>query len=491
MSGTPTASTGDLGPARGVPGLPALGEALADRYEVLEEVARGGMGAVFRARQLGLDRVVAVKVLLPGASPERFTREAQLLARVDSPHVVTIHDYALLPNGSPFVAMEWVEGGTLATRMRAAGGRLSEKEALPLMLQTAQGMAAAEQHGIVHRDLKPSNILTTAAGGVRVADFGLARGPGVDPECSVTGEVLGTPFYMAPEQWESPRALDGRADVYAYGATFYHALTGVVPFTGATAIAVLLAHKTEPLVSPRAHNKKLSERTTATLERCLAKSPRDRFASFAEIEKHLRPGASRSPWEPDDEGLEETLARYAARRELYVLRLLTPGEVDVYPFPGGRSLRVLRGNIVEQDAEALVSSDDGTLTMSDGVSKAIREAAGESIVKEARRHAPVRAGRAIVTSGGRLRARHVIHGISLEFSRDRSALPSRDLVSAILASCVCQADSLYVERIAFPLLGAGNAGLPEDVCLDTMFRFLARLLSRGLTGIREATIVLY
>jgi O-acetyl-ADP-ribose deacetylase (regulator of RNase III) len=103
----------------------------------------------------------------------------------------------------------------------------------------------------------------------------------------------------------------------------------------------------------------------------------------------------------------------------------------------------------------------------------------------------VRAGRAIVTSGGRLRQRYVIHGITLEFSRDRPTLPSRDLISEILASCVYQADSLYVERIAFPLLGTGTAGLPEAVCLDTSFRFLARLFARGLTGLKEARLVLF
>ena len=363
------------------------------------------------------------------------------------------------------------------------------------MIQTARGMLAAASEGIVHRDLKPSNILVDTEGRARVGDFGLARGPAFDPDLSVTGEVLGTPFYMAPEQWENPRELDTRVDIYSFGASFYHALVGRPPFSGQSAIAILLAHKTEPLLQPRALNPEISERVGAILERCLAKRPSERFAGFADLLRHLEAiEPERSPWDDpeDDVRLAAHLARYQSRREVYLLRLMTQGETDVYDFPGGRTLKLVRGDIVQQhDVEALVSSDDGTLTMSAGVSKAIRDAAGEKIVAEARRYAPVRAGRAIVTSGGKLRARHVIHGITLEFSRDRSALPSRDLVREILESCVYHADSLYVERIALPLLGAGTAGLPEEVCLDTTFRFFARLFSRGLTGLKEARVVLF
>lgn len=475
------------------PLFPQALDALRPRYELQAEVARGGMGAVYKAVHRRLERPVAVKLVLPGASPRRFLREAQLLARLDSPHVVTVHDYEVLADGTPVLVMEWIEGRSLLQVMKDEGGHLSERAALPLMRDTCRGMLAAAQAGIIHRDLKPANILVDAQGRAKVVDFGLARGPNLSAQVSMRGELLGTPFYMAPEQWEDPQAVDTRTDVYSFGATFYHALTGRAPFVGPTPVAVLFSHKSEPLISPRTRNGLLSERTSELLERCLAKQPRQRFASFEEVLRQLEAADDTPrPWDDsDDPALLPHLERYRARRETYLLRLLTPGETDVYEFPGGRRLQVLRGDIVDQPVEAVVSSDDGSLTMSGGVSRRIREAGGARVLEQARRYAPVRAGRAVVTGGGDLRARYIFHAITLEFSRDHALVPSRDLIGELMASCIYHADSLYVEKLAFPLLGTGSAGLPEEVCLDTMFRYLARLFLGRLTAVREATIVLF
>jgi O-acetyl-ADP-ribose deacetylase (regulator of RNase III)/tRNA A-37 threonylcarbamoyl transferase component Bud32 len=483
--------TGPLDP-RLLPSASRLEQALAGRYAIDGEVARGGMGVVWSARHRALARRVALKAVLPGVSTERFLKEARLLARIDSPHVVAVHDFEIV-DGTPVLAMEWVDGGSLLDRMRRQGGRIPEAEALPLMRDTAQGMRAAAEARIVHRDLKPSNILLDGAGRACVADFGIARAEDQDASLSLASEVLGTPFYMAPEQWEDPSALDARTDVYSFGATYYHALTGRPPFEGRTPLQILVHHKTEPLVSPRALVPELSERTCGVLERCLAKRAADRFASWDEVLRALDDGKDAvSPWHSSsDADIEAQLLRFASRRELYALRLLGAGEVDTYEFPGGRRLRVLCGDIVAQDAEALVSSDDGSLTMSAGVSRRIREAAGDEVAREARRLAPVRAGRAIVTAGGRLKARYVIHAISLEFSRDKAERRSRDLVNDILASVFWHADALYVERLALPLVGAGSAGLPEDVVLDATFLFLARTLARSATRVREASLVLW
>jgi O-acetyl-ADP-ribose deacetylase (regulator of RNase III) len=473
---------------------PFAGTDFTARYELLGEVARGGMGIVYRARHHRLDREVAVKVMLPSAASERFLREARLLAKIRSPYVVAVHDCEVLSGGCPVLVMEWVEGTDLRRLLRAQGGALPEEQVLPWMRHTCEGMLATAEHGIIHRDLKPSNLLIDARGCARVADFGLARAPALAGELSQPGLLMGTPLYMAPEQAEDPRGVDTRADVYSFGATFYHALTGAPPFTGETAFAILYKHKTEPLVAPRARKADLSERTGEVLERCLAKAPADRFSSFAAVLAQLQPHTgSASPWAAsDDAELARYLACYQSRRDSYLNGRRAWGtDLDVYRFPRGQVLRVVYGDIVEQQVHALVSSDTGYLRMNWGVSLAIREGAGQAVADEARRQAPVRPGRVAVTSGGGLPARLVFHGVTVGFFQDQLVRPSRDLLGEIMASCFYHADSHDVRSIAFPLLGTGAQRFPRDVCLDTLFQFLARMFLRGLTSVREARIVLF
>jgi O-acetyl-ADP-ribose deacetylase (regulator of RNase III) len=304
---------------------------------------------------------------------------------------------------------------------------------------------------------------------------------------------MGTPYYMAPEQAEDPRGIDTRADIYSFGATFYHALTGQPPFDGTTAFSVLYKHKTEPLISPIARNPDISERTSELLERCLAKSPTERFPSFADLLKQLEPTAGvLFPWnEPDDAALADYLARYHRRRDAYLFGEDERGVLDIYKFPNARALVVVWGNIVEEVVDAVVSSDDEYLPMDYGVALAIRDAGGSPIEEEARRYVKVRPGRAVVTSAGSLPARFVFHGVTMGQLGEKFVLPSRDLISEIMASCFYHADSLGITSIAFPLLGTGAGGFSREVCQDTMFRFLARMLLRGLTCVREARLVLF
>jgi O-acetyl-ADP-ribose deacetylase (regulator of RNase III) len=163
----------------------------------------------------------------------------------------------------------------------------------------------------------------------------------------------------------------------------------------------------------------------------------------------------------------------------------------VYLFPGGRSLVLLRGSITDQGVDAIVNSANNHLTMRVGVSAAIRADAGPELEEQAARYAPVRPGRVVVTSGGRLRARFVFHGVTVGRFQGQVFFPSRDLISEILASCFYHADTLDVRSLAFPLLGTGACGFSKEVCLDTMFRFLARMLLRGLTCVQEVRVVLF
>ena len=236
---------------------PSIGE-LAPKFpqfELIEFIGRGGMGAVYKARQKELDRIVALKILPPGigkdpAFAERFAREAKALAKLNHPGIVTIHDFGRA-DGLYFFVMEFVDGVNL--RQLLAGSRVSPREALAIVPQICDALQFAHDQGIVHRDIKPENILLDRRGRVKVADFGLAKiveGRAGSPlpadsggatsggahgvmrpadELTEAGKVMGTPAYMAPEQVEHPSEVDHRADIYALGVVFYQMLTGELP----------------------------------------------------------------------------------------------------------------------------------------------------------------------------------------------------------------------------------------------------------------------
>jgi serine/threonine protein kinase len=492
MTVPPTVSQHGVGPWAGL----GFGHdsPLVTRYELLGEVGRGGMGVVYRGRHAQLDRPVAVKVMLPHAAADRFRREARLLAQVRSPHVVAVYDFDVAPDGRPVLVMEWVEGTDLRRLINSRGGPIQEAEVLPWMRDVCEGMRAAHDAGIIHRDLKPANLLIDARGCARVADFGLARTVALPGVGTQSGGLMGTPHYMAPEQAEDPRGVDGRADVYGFGATFYHALTGRPPFDGETAFSVLYKSKTEPLPAPRSVNPDLSGRTAEILERCLAKTPAERFPTFAEVLRSLDPppGAP-APWSDlDDRDLAPYLARYNARRDAYLAeRDAWNEDLDVYTFPRGQALRIVRGNIVEQPVEAVVSSDNFLLQMGFGVSAAILAAAGPDVASQAAALPPVRPGRVAVTSAGRLPLRLVFHGVMVGWIGDQVVRPSRDPITEVLTDCFHHADTHGVRSIAIPLLGTGVMCFPHGVCLDATFHYLARTLLRGLTCVREVRVVLF
>ena len=216
-----------------VPPQPAELASLFPQLEILELIGRGGMGAVYRARQPMLDRIVALKILPSQAASdpgfaERFTREARALARLSHPNIVGVHEFGQA-GGFHYFVMEFVDGMNLRQLERA--GRLTPDQALQIVPQICEALQFAHDEGVVHRDIKPENILIDKRGRVKIADFGIAKILGQEGDFTLTGaqDVVGTPHYMAPEQIEKPRDVDHRADIYSLGVVFYEMLTGELP----------------------------------------------------------------------------------------------------------------------------------------------------------------------------------------------------------------------------------------------------------------------
>ena len=271
-----------------VPSLASLGS-FGD-YELLAEIGHGGMGVVYQARQKSLDRMVALKLLLFGshASPEsvkRFRAEAVATAALQHPHIVAIHEVGFC-EGQHFIAMDYVEGQSLSALIH--GTPLPARRAAGYVQTIAEAIHYAHEHGILHRDLKPANVLIDANDQPRVMDFGLARRLEGDSELTVTGQVLGSPNYMPPEQAAGKRGtVSRRSDVYALGAILYHALTGRPPFVGeGMAETVQQVLNSEP-VSPRALNHSVPADLETVCVKCLEKEPAKRYATAQMLAEEL------------------------------------------------------------------------------------------------------------------------------------------------------------------------------------------------------------
>ena len=267
-----------------------LQEAVAGRYSIVGEIGRGGMGIVFLARDVALDRPVAIKMLPPDLASsrrhrERFLREARTAARLSHPHIVPIHSVEEHP-GAVFFVMTFVDGETLGSRV-ARGGPLSGAEATRVMQEVAWALAHAHASGVVHRDVKPDNILLErGTGRVLVTDFGIAR-RGESADTSGEGRVIGTPRYMSPEQ-AAGDAMDARSDIYSLGAVAFYAATGRAPHEGDTSVAVMAKVVTAPAPCVADVRQDLPGALAAAIDRCLAKPAADRFASAEELAVALR-----------------------------------------------------------------------------------------------------------------------------------------------------------------------------------------------------------
>jgi tetratricopeptide (TPR) repeat protein len=300
---------------------------LVPGYAILEELGRGGMGVVYKARQAALDRLVALKMLRDGAlaGPEqlaRFRAEALAVARLRHPHIVHIYDVGE-QDGRPFLALEFVEGGSLAQKL--GGTPLPARRAAELVTTLARAVQHAHGQGIVHRDLKPANVLLATDGTPKVTDFGLAKRLDGGAGLTGSGQLLGTPSYMAPEQAEGGSGAVGpSADVYALGAILYECLTGRPPFVAATALETLEQVQSREPVPPRLLQPEVPRDLETVCLKCLDKEPGRRYASAEALADDLGRFLAGEPVRARPLGRLGRLGRWA-RREPAVAGLWAAG----------------------------------------------------------------------------------------------------------------------------------------------------------------------
>lgn len=295
------------------------GQVIDGKYRIVRLLGTGGMGAVFEGENIRIRRRVAIKMLHAGVSDQvdvvrRFEREAQAAALVGSEHICEVLDLGLLPDGTRYMVMEYLDGETLGSRITRSG-RLSPAQSTPLLLQVLEALGAAHIAGIIHRDLKPDNIfiLPQRSGMrdfVKILDFGVskfAQAAGEEMGVTRAGAVVGTPYYMSPEQARGSSVVDARSDIYAIGVLLYQATTGQVPFQAETFNELLFKIVLEVAPPPQTYTPDLDPDFAAVIQRAMARDPAQRFQSCAEF--------------------RDALLAYQAARQ---------GGYPVVPQPGGR-----------------------------------------------------------------------------------------------------------------------------------------------------------
>src|SRR5262249_20061322 len=293
-------------------------------YELIQELARGGMGVVYQARQISLNRMVALKVLLAGyfadtAAMRRFRHEAEAAASLNHPNIVAIYEVAE-HEGTPYFSMELIEGDSLAALTR--DGPLPVHRAARLVKTIAEAVQFAHERGLLHRDLKPSNVLIDAADAPHITDFGLAKRLEGEADLTVTGQVLGTPNYMAPEQADTQCGRTSPAtDVYSLGAVLYQLLTGCPPFMAETLTQTLrLVIEGEP-APPRLLNPIVPRDLETICTKCLEKDPQLRYSSARELADELDRFLSDEPIRARPMGATARMLRWCRRKPALALSI--------------------------------------------------------------------------------------------------------------------------------------------------------------------------
>lgn len=282
-------------------GLGKLPKDLIEGYELQAFLGEGTMGAVIKGRQISLDRPVAIKILTPRLAENatflrRFLREARAVAKLNHPNVVSGIDVGEA-RGCQYFVMEYVEGPTLLQVVNERG-KLPEAAATRIVKQVAAALEHAHKNGLVHRDVKPANVILTRGGRqAKLCDLGLAKEVTEDAGDTQEGRPMGTPSYISPEQARGDRSVDIRSDLYSLGATYFHAVTGRVPFEGTTPAVVMAKHLTEPVPAVQALNPGVSLGCASVIKRLLSKDADERYQTPAELIEDLE-RVERGEWKP-------------------------------------------------------------------------------------------------------------------------------------------------------------------------------------------------
>lgn len=385
-----------------------IGDTIDEKYRIVRLLGEGGMGSVYEGENTRIHRRVAIKILHATVAAsddavQRFEREAQAAGRIGSEHIVEVLDLGDLPNGDRYMVMEFLEGEALNDRI-ANSGRLSPQKTASIMVDMLEGLKAAHAAGIIHRDLKPDNVflLSNKKGKtdfVKIVDFGISKFSALGGEFSMTrtGAVMGTPYYLSPEQAKGDRDLDHRADLYAVGVILYEAAAGKVPFDGETFNELLFKIVLEPIPPLSQHVPDVDPHFAAIVEKSMARDPNLRYQSAAEMQAALQGWLEGQPAAPE---LLETAreARETARAHT-VMGTQATGTPGINRTHGAWANTNADGTpesgpnkklIIGAAAAVLIAAGVGFTMMNMSQAEAAREAAAAQAAEDAAREAEER-----------------------------------------------------------------------------------------------------
>ena len=421
--------------------------------KIHSRLGEGGMGAAYLASHPVLRMPLVIKTFKRSASGKIF-HEAVLAGRVSSQHVVSVID-AGTQDGVPFIVQRYVDGidlEELLHKQRTIGRRLPVNAVCRVIVDAAHGLHAIHQAGVVHRDVKPANLFLSGHGVAAIGDFGIAversfRG--------VSEPIVGTPHFMAPEQW-TQAAVDRRTDLYALGATAHFLATNEPVFAGDSALQLGLAHATTRYAPPPARDPREAY-LFATIERMLRKRPEDRFTSADHLARTLSVITEPMP----------------------VLRPHAPTEATV----GDLGVRLVQGNLAEQEADVLVSAANSILVMDAGVARALVRAGGPAIEDEAVSQGPAAMGDVVWTAAGTLKARWVAHAVA--------ALEGAICIQRCALRVLLGAESRRCHTVAFSAIGTGVGEVPMALGAKLVLEAVRTFASFEPEHVRNVRVVLY